>query len=202
MGVARAVRLPSRHLRDERGRRIGGLILLDPVPADTILPYPGVLVDEYQVKAISDELKISLSHAYAKGGVKSRGKRTVILGQACPTLCAHFVNCVFGTKLQSNARWDEMRVNDEFGELESLRMGEMYPGVRMTKDLEPGEELLLRTYGAGYWGRHLKEEKWNGKSTLKFDRLLTPQIQRILAKHDEEDLDRAVRRRGVKRLRE
>ena len=207
---ARAVHLPSRRLLDVQGRRIWGLLVLDPIPARTILPYPGLLVDEYQLDAVQKELDIEFSHSYAKGGVKGRGKKTVLLGQfsaRSPLLCAHFINCIYGTRLQSNAAWGTIRVDPLFRkrypDLSSgVRDGEEYPGVRVTRDLLAGTEILLKTYGAGYWQRYHCEQAWKRKQKLYPGRLLTPQLKEIISRNDEANLSRSDRNRGIKRLRD
>ena len=160
---------------------------LDDLDAGTVFRYPGLLIDEYQLQAVERELHISLSMAYAKGGIKGRGKRTLILGQFTPRtepfLCAHLVNCVYGTTLKPNANWGDMRVDDIFFErypklAKGLSRKEIYPGIRLSKAVKVGSEVLLHTYGPGYWARHRREQAWeDSKETtkrLKKDKMLTP----------------------------
>ncbi len=139
---ARAVHTRSRHIRDTRGRRIDGLLALDPVPADTALPYPGLQVSLWQVEALKAELKIDFSFAYAKSGVKGRGMKMVILGQFTPKderlLCGHLINCVTKTKLRANATWGHTRVDEAFMRLypylaKQTKLDELYPVIRVSK---------------------------------------------------------------------
>lgn len=135
-----------------------------------------------------------------------------MLGQFAPrsqALCAHLINCVYGTRLQSNAAWGTLKVDNLFRkrypELSNgVRDGEDYPGVRVNREVCSGDEILLRTYGSGYWQRYHREQSWSSKNTLYCGRLLTPRIKETIFRHDEIDLARSERsgRRNLKRPRE
>jgi hypothetical protein len=166
---ARLVHINSRTIRGHLHHRVRGLIALDEIPAKTALPYPGVLVSEDVVDRWVRDLGLIMARDYAKGGVKERGVKTIIFGQFTPAnaplLCAHLVNCRMGTRTLANAAWGAMPVTDEFCARypyigEQARRGEKWPAVRLSRALLPGQELLLGTYGSGYWQRNRIEGQW------------------------------------------
>lgn len=147
-----------------KGRAINGLIAIDPIPVGIAWPYPGVLIDAVTLERIEEEEGIKITRAYAKGGPIGRGVPSVIFGHltpAGPLYCAHFANCCKDTGLTSNTKWSTMRVDDEFLERFpqlNAKVGEHYPALRTTKQVMPGDEILVNSYGSGYWSNQKKEQ--------------------------------------------
>lgn len=178
--------ITSRAIRIGR-KRVKGLLALKDLPANLAFPYCGLLVDEFALNTIELESNIRISREYAKAGPKDRGVSTALLGQltpAGPYNCAHFVNCIYKTKLKPNARWGTIKVDREFLERYpdlSARLGDMFPAFRLTSNVAPGEEILLQTYGAGYW---LSSNADKDKNSIKV-RSLPPNLKRKLEQANE-----------------
>lgn len=196
----RAIRTTSRKIRITKGKRamrINGLLALDPIEKGLAFPYPGLLVDEAQLSHVEKELNVRFTREYAKGG-PNRGIGTILFGHLAPRdpyHCGHFVNCVHKTDLKPNAKWGEMYVDADFlkryPHLEA-REGERFPAIRIIEPIAPGDEILLKTYGASYWIHHEKEA--NADNVIKM-RTLAPPIKRLF----EETNDKATKQKRQKR---
>ena len=162
----RVVHLSSRSIFAP-SESVQGLIALDFIPNNIAFPYCGFLVDEFTLAAVEMECGIFMDRSYAKGGPKGRGVSTILFGQLAasfPYSCAHFVNCVYKTKIKSNAAWGTLLVDADFLERYpdlDARLGEKFPAVRTTRDIDPGSEILLNSYGSSYWIHHNKSKNNN-----------------------------------------
>jgi hypothetical protein len=169
---ARLYRRPSLYFRKANQQRVMGLHAIDAIPDGTVLLYPGPLIDEHVLDNFYKRRGYGLTHAYAKGGPKGRGVRTVIFGHLTPPgnpyNAAHYINALKardGSKARGarfNCTWGTVKVTPALKARHpdlaaQMRMGENYPAVRVTKFILPGEELILQSYGFGYWCRARKE---------------------------------------------
>jgi len=155
------------------------------------------------VKAIREQCAIEFSSAYIKDGAKGRARQMLVLAE--PFFCAHLANCIYKTKLHSNAHWGNMCVDATFlaryPRILDVKLGD--PAIRMTKDIALGDEILLLTYGAGYWRRNKQEQKWDetesGKRGIRLLRgkVLPPSVRRVIAETAAEADDA---RRGLMRV--
>lgn len=162
----------------------------------------GWSVDSVTLKKIEEEFDIQISREYAKGGPKGRGVSTVIFGQfirSAGYATAHLINDCHKPdenqpKPKPNAGWGTIKVDQDFLDRYTTcdaRIGENYPAVRISKDIQPGEEIFLTSYGAGYW---IHQKNGNVKKVYK-SRSLVPAIKRR-----GEDIESSDRR-GKKRAR-
>jgi hypothetical protein len=190
LAPARAIAIPSRTLRTPDNHSVTGLHAVDAVPKDVAFIYPGKLVDAFQQQHLRAETGRELSHEFAKGGPKHVGMETMILAQFAPPnnpyacagrINAHKPGC--GQKdVVPNCAWGQLRVTDEVmarhPEQEGLKRGERFPCVRTTKALAPGDEFVLKTYGAGFWPRMAREAA--GVTPVTTLRFLRPHEQAVL----------------------
>ena len=76
----------------------------------------------------------------------------------------------------------------------------------LLKTVPAGAEILLATYGAGYWARIRKERTWqrhNYDTRLVTRTFVTPQERELLhIKHSAEQLERSSRRARKRKRRE
>lgn len=166
-------RRPSKYFRDSKKMRITGLHVLRDIPAQTsYMVYPGPLFDEYELRNFNAEMGYEMTKLYGKGGPKQRGMDTVIMAQLTPAgnpfNAGHFANtmkskdgsakrgarynCIFG---YVKVTGEVMARHPEFAN--QMRLGENYPVVRVMKNIKAGQELILKSYGAAFWGRFNKE---------------------------------------------
>ena len=86
-----------------------------------------------------------------------------------------------------------------------VTLGEYYPAILITKAVPAGAEILLSTYGAGYWARIRKERTWqrhNSDTRLVTRTFVTPQERALLHKHSAEQLERSCRGARKRKRRE
>ncbi len=124
-----------------------------------------------------------------------------------------------------NASWSEVKVTPEIKArfLESgdhMVVGEPFPSIVIKKDVHPGEEIMLETYGKGFWARQrterankgdvknatTDEKKFNLKKLQKkesnYYAVVTIFTKQQLAFLDSLDIKNLTRdKRGVKRVR-
>jgi hypothetical protein len=197
--IARVLHTTSRILTalSHSRKKPRGLLSLDPIPKGSYLPYPGKLIDEIQYETFKKKYGVEFSHEWARGGPKNRGARTILLGQygtGSPRACAHFVNCTKGTDMKSNCAWGVMKMDKHFLETyptfeASIAPNEYYPGICTRRDILPGEELLISSYGGNFWNRMAREE-------AGIKRVIRPCI---LNPHQLETIEQT---RGIKRARD
>jgi hypothetical protein len=203
--TARVIHVTSTALTKALREVAEGLRALDLIPTGSHFPYPGLHITEYQYAAMLEVVSADITRSYGAGGVKGRGMKMILFGQFAnkkPFNCAHFINTVKGLDVKPNCTWSTIKVDAQFREAypdlaEDLADGEQYPSIKTTRDILPGEELFLKSYGSGYWGRFYKEQR----SYIDHRRFLTPAIKKVLEEHKTENLDRKQRRRGMKRTR-
>ncbi len=196
--LARLLRTPkSRHLWNHKRITTGGLLALDPLPSGALLPYSGVLMDESQEKYLAEHQGVRYSHGWARGGVKERGARTLVLGQLAvkdPKHCGHFVNAAQGLpKTLVNCDWAWIPVDASFRERypalvaqTGVLSGERYPAVHVARNVKPGEELMLRSYGQPYWDRMAREAAAPAGEWVHAGlRFLAPGVKRVLEALDD-----------------
>jgi hypothetical protein len=102
-----------------------------------------------------------------------------------PRNCAHLVNCVYKSQLRPNAAWGYMTVDDKFCELFpdlEAKIDERYPAIRIARDIKPGEEILLNSYGASYWIHRQKEKA--SKNSIR-SKVLPPQLLELLESYND-----------------
>ncbi len=193
----RAVRRPSLlFTSNDRGKRVQGLIAVDPVPAGALLPYPGPLVDEHALAALRRQHGYELTHAYAKNGPKDLGVKALLMGHLAPSVrtnpycAAHRINARrsaaaggANAHVKPNCRWAHVVTDEAFYERHPevdrgrIPLGTRYPAVRTARALRPGDEFVLNTYGDGYWARSQREAE-EGAASLPF---LRPHERALLA---------------------
>lgn len=200
--IVRLVRVTSRHLNSLVPGKPRGLFPLDLVPADAFMPYPGKLVKAVDYERFKRKFEAELTHEWSKGGPKESGTPSLLFGQyatAAPRNVAHFMNCAKGLKGHANCRWGQARVTPLFRETypdldkAGLVDGLVYPGIRVKKDVAPGEELLISSYGSQFWPR-MKREKGGDLDVIR-PVALPAALRSVLDGEDE------GARRGRKRAR-
>lgn len=181
----RAIRLPSRILGDI-GVRTEGLFAIDPIPAGTAIPYPGKVIHVDSLSSFKDDSGKMLSSEYAK----ALDADNVLFGQfatAHELHCAHYINSGLGLRDSAvNCQWGTVNVDSSFRRQYSELWREVstlnvvkYPCLRVSRPVQPGEELIVKTYGSQYW-RRVRSERETSDGSVIFTRSLNKSLQRSL----------------------
>ncbi len=146
--------------------RVFGLHAIDPIPENTALIYPGQILDEYQIVALKEKFGSEFTHEYGKGGPKGHGVQLVIFANTVsrkknPYACGGRVNsrkAGSGQVPPFNCTWGQTTVTQEIKDLfpesaDHMIVGKLFTCLRFSKPVNPGEEIICKSYGRSFWSR-------------------------------------------------
>lgn len=200
--------------------RIVGIHAREMLPEGVCFVYDGEVLDEYDLKFLLHEHGIVLSNLYAHGGPRERGIKFYIFGQFAPvSTVASYINAAMHVEAEeaSNCAWGSVRITAEHLERYptmqrvGMQVGEYWPCIRTMREIQANEELLVSSYGSGFWQRYERESDWERWEDSELYRLsfFQPRLAEILQarrRQTEEKVrvvaSRAQTRGGMKRARD
>ena len=140
------------------------------------------MFDEYDLEYLVKKHGIVLSKLYAHSGPRNRGIKYFIFAQFAPlSSVAGCINAAchlpFQKRSAANCVWDSLRITPEHLERYpamqriGMTVSDSWPCIRTTREVQASEELLVSTFGAGFWQRYERESNWERWENTELYRL-------------------------------